>query len=372
MKIAILSYEKPAALKRLLHSIESGQSGQPADIYIFQDRHTNSHTCEEVQEATQSKLVKEVLLSPNQIGLRNNMLRVFQWCATINEPIVVLEDDLWLAPGALHYAAEALSFYRNVPEIGMISLYHQHYTGGTEFPNLPLTDGYDSYFMQFASSSGFIITPETAASLLSYSDFENDYISRNLPDYMKSWPLSSWKKIFNAWLIDHQKTVVYPRISYTTNFGDPGTNHPRPSHHFQSPVSLETGPKPAFCLPSQSRANYDIFMEWIPGAQDDAWKDTCFDLHGLKPLSAIDKPRVVTLKQTERPIQSFGRALKPQELNILYQIPGNDFHLMDSSFFEHAILPGNHWEQSADYFYIFTSGRKLLGYLKRRLFNSQR
>lgn len=370
MKIAILAYEKANSLKRLIHSIEIGNHYSGNDIYIFLDKHPNDITHAAVCDAAESKLVSDVYIPEHRLGLRNNMLRVFHWCVQQNEPVLVLEDDLWLAPGAMQYAKSATSFYRNHPNIGMISLYHQPYVAGTEFPNLPMDDGFDNYFMQLASSSGFILFPEHAAPMLSYSDHEDAYISRNLPAYMHSWPLSSWKKIFNAWLLDSGHTVVYPRISYSTNFGEPGANHPKASNFFQSPLSMDIHPNLRFSAYEQATARYDHYMEWIPNAKFPEWEKVCFDLNGLKPATAIINQQVVTLRQTDDPLKTFGRALKPQELNIIYETTGNIYHLMDCQTFEYASIPPDSYENLIDYHYIFTSGRKIASYLKRKIFNS--
>lgn len=370
MKIAILAYEKPQALSRLLDSVAQIPDSAKPEIYIFIDKNNDPQISHDVYEAANKHIVTEIYITAHRLGLRNNMLRVFHWCAELNEPVLVLEDDLWVAPGAMNYAHQAIAFYRRQEDIGMISLYHQHYVAGTEFPHLPLHDGYDNYFLQMGSSSGFIICPEQASQFLNYSDHDDFYISRNLPGYMQSWPLNSWKKIFNAWLLDTQKTVVYPRISYVTNFGDSGTHHVKSSHHFQSPVSMAVLENHHFSHPEESLARYDIYSEWIPGDHHPEWKDTDFDLNGLKPASAITRGNVVTIKKSKFVQQTFGRALKPQELNIIQRIPGSTFYLMESQHFEAAEMPVHQWEALADYHYIFTSGRKLAAYLKRKLFNS--
>ena len=69
-------------------------------------------------------------------------------------------------------------------------------------------------------------------------------IGESLPPDVRLWPDSSWKKFIIKYLMEKNKYFVYPRSSYSTNFGDAGVNH-RGTKLFQVP--LQYGSKIYIC-----------------------------------------------------------------------------------------------------------------------------
>ena len=174
---------------------------------------------------------------------------------------------------------------------------------------------------------------------------------------MVSWPDTSWKKHFCAYLIHTDKYFVFPRISLTTNFNDPGTHLKKQDNH-EGQVQLKTYTGPyRFKNFDDSNCIYDTVLELIPGcakrlAPPLAQYDFEFDLYGLKKISDIKTPFVITIKPTRKPIKTYRRALKPQELNVILDNRGEDITLCRAE----DILPvGNSHAQKINNFkYYYT------------------
>jgi hypothetical protein len=76
-------------------------------------------------------------------------------------------------------------------------------------------------------------------------------------------------------------------------------------------------------------AKYDAFCEILPEALSSLDPDLnkfnyCVDLYGMKPLDLLlQEQHVLTIKNANNPLKTFGREMLPVETNILHQVEGN-------------------------------------------------
>jgi hypothetical protein len=86
-------------------------------------------------------------------------------------------------------------------------------------------------------------------------------------------------------------------------------------------------------IPFEEAKNlYDVNFEILPKILKDfntslSEYDFEVDLYGTKPANSITKPYLLTIKPCKNPIISFARALKPHEINIFFNLQGEDIHL---------------------------------------------
>jgi hypothetical protein len=239
---------------------------------------------------------------------------------------------LFVSPFFYSYAIEALSYYQNKTQIAGISLYNYSINETAKRPFTPQKDGSDVYFMQLPSSWGQLWNVSQWNNFRDwYNSNEHELLNKyNLPDDILSWPNSSWKKYFSAYMVTHDKYFVYPQVSLTTNFGDIGTHGKRKNSLTQVPLLLESKDF-LFVDLINSSAIYDAYMELKPSVISKFNKRLStfkysVDLYGSKKCSTIETDWILTSKKCKNPLFSFSGEMKPHELSVIHDLNGTTFN----------------------------------------------
>jgi hypothetical protein len=256
-----------------------------------------------------------------------------------------------------------LYFYSAHPDIAAISLYNQAYHPLTEFPFTPIDNGSDVWMARYPSSSGFMMTQAQAKNFIEWMKHHSPIESYCLPQAIKKWPAHSWKKWMAAYLSDSKKYIIYPRISLSTNYGDIGKNHQRHSTHFQSALALAKN-NWKYISVEDSVARYDEWLEYIPFDSD-----ISFNIYGQKSRTDIHTKYTVIDYILPQALQSFGKDLKPPEMNYIRQTNGKELWLVETIYISEDTTPKNMLVKKwADYFYIITSARVWWKYIINKIF----
>jgi hypothetical protein len=180
-------------------------------------------------------------------------------------------------------------------------------------------------FFKFPAPGGQGIRKAQALALADWLK-ENKSIEHpaGIPIGVQHWPDTSWKKTATAWLVRNGFYWCYPRQGFSTTGSEKGTHQKAEEQALQSPMSMQTeGFRWQSCATSMAR--YDAYMEWqppqllnIPGLSH----SVDWDLHGMKRRVDLTHEQVVTRRQVSHAKQSWGRSLKPPEINIFQNIPG--------------------------------------------------
>lgn len=338
--IIVVGYNRPGALQRLLESLKVAVYPSKVKLYISIDGEGDAAVKDLAQNFHWPHGEKEYLFHEVNLGLRNHVLS----CGDLSQKhdaVIVLEDDLVVSPHFYRFATEAYTFYKDHPKIAGVSLYHHAYNETAQFPFLPIADGSDVYFFQYASSWGQLWTRESWAAFRGWYDHSSaDKLSDgiSIPPNIKLWPDNSWKKYFIRYIILHDLYFVYPRISMTTIFGDEGTNIRIRETFLQVP--LWNGDRTFHFIDFEdSFAVYDTYCEILPEKLKQLGPslpsdDFAVDLYGTKPLSEIKTEYVLSGKKCKKPDITFGREMKPHEANIIYKVPGSYFSFSRAEDFE--------------------------------------
>jgi hypothetical protein len=335
--IVVIGYNRPKAIKRLLDSLSNAVYDKPVKMYISLDGGGGEEIAKVAEDFHWNFGEKKVILHENNLGLRKHVMK----CGDLSkdhDAIVVLEDDLLVSPGFYHFACQAYDHYSGDPSIAGISLYHHAYNETAQFPFVPLHDGSDVYFLKYASSWGQVWGKEQWKRFREWYDraglnnHDDEHCSGkvSIPANIKLWPKNSWKKFFIEFLIQKDLYFVYPRVSFTTIFGDEGTNIRIRETFLQVP--LYYGNRSFhFKAFEDSNAVYDTWCEMLP----DRLKRLCpelkdedfgVDLYGMKFSEDIPSEKIMTGRICKDPEMTFGREMKPHEENLRYQVPGGYFH----------------------------------------------
>lgn len=329
--IVVVAFNRTLSLKRILDSLLKAVYIEKTKLIISID---NNGTNQDVVELAKSFFwefgEKEVIYQSEHLGLRKHILT----CGDLTYQygsIIMLEDDLVVSPYFYQYAVEALNYYKDANEIAGISLYNLPYTEASKLPFLPLKDDSDVYFMQVPSSLGQSWSMEHWDKFKKWFDASPDLkLIKGLPIIAtKYWSASSWKKYFYGYLVECNKFFVFPQVSLTTNFNDRGENMYAKTYFGQVSLQMQ-----AISYKWKSAGDsinvYDAYSEILP----EKLKVLCSKLNGYDfetdlfgQKESFSKDFVLTHKPCRNPVYSFERAMKPHELNIIYDIKGNELCL---------------------------------------------
>lgn len=344
--IIVVGYNRPKSIERLLNSLMKASYPGVVDLIISIDGGGDNSVKEIAVSFIWPHGEKKLIFHDTRMGLRNHVLS----CGDLSldyDGVIVLEDDLYVSPVFYQYALQAFDYYKDDPKIAGISLYSHAYNETAQFPFSPITDDADVFFLQYAASWGQFWSRKNwsafrewygARGLLPGDESPEHASGHSLPTNIQLWPETSWKKYFIRYIFLHDLYFVYPRFSLTTNFGDEGTNHRISENLFQVPLWLE---KQKFQFKSfdESCAVYDVYCEMNAGrlkrlAPSLSEDDFEVDLYGMKSKDHTDRELFLSSRECSRPLQTFGREMKPHEMNILAGISGDYFSLGEKKDFE--------------------------------------
>lgn len=336
LPIIVIAYNRPRSLERLLKSLLMADYGETdIEIILSIDYSENTEVralCELFDWPFGNK---EVITHENLLGLKNHVMFCGDLAAQKNGAII-LEDDLVVSKFYYEYATRAAEYYLNDTNIAGISLYNYQYTETRHLPFKSLDLGFDTYFMQVASSWGQIWNAHHWNAFKAWLN-DNPSILPNeiIPDHLLSWGGNSWKRDFNRYLIASNKYFVYPRSSYSTNFEDLGT-HASTKGLFQ--VDLVQGSKNfKFDDLSISTNRYDGWFELEPNclaSLNPKLREHHFvtDLYGSKNLQVADAPTILTSRQVSESIESWSDDMDPFAQNVIQDIIGSGIYLSNKGY----------------------------------------
>ena len=335
--IVVVEYNRPKALNRLLTSLSRAEynSNNITLIISIDFAHDNQDVLLIAKSFLWEYGEKQVKYSPKNLGLRRHILQCGDY-ATEYGNVIILEDDLYVAPDFYNFSQEALLFCQGKPEIGGVSLYNHQQNVHTNLQFNALDDGYDNWYFQFASSWGQAWSAEHWQAFKTW--YKYNTILKNdsrIPNNVLNWSDKSWLKYFIVFLIEKNQFFLYPQLSQSTNFGDQGTHVGNNNNDYQVPFSIAARPKYCFSEVNESTSVYDAFFEnkKLALSLGIAENDISIDLYGYR--SQYENRYILTSKILNyRILNSFGRALKPIDLNIIMEIEGKDIFLYDSTIAE--------------------------------------
>lgn len=332
--IIAVAYNRVDSLSRLLSSLERAmyEDEQPT-LIISIDKSKTDEVEKYADEYIWPYGNKFVRKHEINLGLRNHMMSLGEWFDRF-DTIVVLEDDIVVSPCFYSYTRQASDKYWGSKEVCGISLYAKNINTNNSLPFSPLKNEYDGYFMNYAMSWGEVwMKPQWLDFYNWYLDHQDFPAMQHLPSNICGWS-KSWLKYHIRYCIESNKYFLYPYVSLSTNYGDPGTHHKGLSNYAHQ-VPLQMGKKKKYIFPDTSKDAicYDGFYEnkslyKILGYEE---KNLCIDI-GVRKEAFESKKYWLTTKVADfKIIKSFGVTYRPIELNIIFDQKGSDIFLYDTS-----------------------------------------
>ncbi|MCR4922830.1 MAG: glycosyltransferase [Lachnospiraceae bacterium] len=334
--IVVVAYNRKRSLERLLSSLKRASYPKDEDItlIISIDKGDNEDVVECARKTDWDHGELKVICHEKNLGLKAHVLECGDHALEYGS-VIILEDDLLVAEDFYNYSLAALNMAKDDDKIGGISLYDHLLNVHTREPFYAIDDGYDNYYMQFASSWGQAYSSKMWQDFRSWlSTFkEGDIAGFDIPDNVSGWSERSWLKYNIKYLVEKDMYFLYPRVSLTTNFMEEGEHSDGGSLELQVPMLF--GRKDySFSSLEESLAVYDAFFENKKLRLRDIEEKFITDLYGNKRVAETGEKSKIryALSSRELPykvIRSYGRILRPVDANIVADIKGEDLFLYD-------------------------------------------
>ena len=337
--IVIPAFNRANSLKRLLTSLSRAVYHTKVDLVISIDGGGPQDVVDVANSFVWTFGEKNVLLHDQNLGLRAHIISLGDLTYKYGA-IILLEDDLVVSHWFYEYSLAAERYYENEDAVGGISLYaYRNNENADCAPFIPQYNGYDTYFMQVPSSWGQLWTKKQWDGFKKFYD-NNPTIGNNnrIPENVKEWADSSWKKFYHLYLAEKKKYFVTPYFSYTTNCGDEGTHLQKKTSLWQAQLSY--GIPESFKFPKfeENGLKYDSYMEidptCLPSINGIPPEDLCVDLYGTKQLNLFDNKYWLTIRNSSNIIRSYGIEMFPLENNVLYNTLGKGINLSQKEFLD--------------------------------------
>lgn len=255
--IALFAFKRPRHTEWALKSLLANPEAMHSPLHIFCDGPRNAIDAVEVaalREVVRKLAPKHavVLERESNLGLDRSIIAgVSQLCANHGR-VIVMEDDLEVAPDFLAYLNAALTRYADEPRVMQVSAY--------QFPvSIPATGSATNaaVLLPYATSWGWATwqrawQPEQSAApmlaalkddaaLRRRFDLDGSYpyfrmLKRNLEKPVPAWDISFYARIFAQ-----QGLAVHPRVSRVRNNGFDGSGSTCGRYATQA-IRLDAGP----------------------------------------------------------------------------------------------------------------------------------
>ena len=333
--LVVIAYNRLKAVERLLGSLSAADYGHDkVDLIISVDK-SKTDSVEVFADNFEWKHgEKRVVKHAENMGLRNHIMsqgRLFDQY----ESLVILEDDIVVAPGFYYFVTQAIEKYSDEDGIAGISLYSFSMNYQRQIPFTPVKTEYDAFFMKCAMSWGQVwMKKQWLAFHEWYEDNKDFKYSAEIPSCLFTWPESSWLKYHTRYCIENNKYFVYPYCSLTTDFSDVGTHNPDSDNDTVYQVPLQYGNKTEYNLPAlaSGAVRYDGFFEYegLYSSLGLSADECSIDINGGKGTCGNKRYWLTSSLARYKVLASYGMKIRPAEMNVVMRIPGEDIFLYDT------------------------------------------
>jgi hypothetical protein len=335
--IVVVGYKRTESITRLLKSLGNADyNNDNVDLIISID-YSGTNNVETVANDFKWDFGnKRVVAHSKQLGLRNHILKCGDYLEEY-DAIAVLEDDIFVSPNFYNYMVQAVDFYKDDDNIAGISLYSHLWSEYINRPFIPEKNKYDVFFMQYAQSWGQIWMKRQWFAFKEWYKKNNNHLKEqvNIPSNVTNWPESSWLKYHIKYCIENNKYFVYPYVSLSTNFTEIGQHNMFKSTAYQVPLMNDISNDYKFISfkDVNNTIIYDAFFErmFLGKIVEVDDNELCVDLYGGKSEKLYKKYLLSSERKNFKIIKSYALELRPHEMNVILDIPGDDIFLYDTS-----------------------------------------
>lgn len=328
--ICVIAYNRLHALKRVLNDLLNSYYNQSVTLIISVDKSNTTEVGAYSKAFHWPYGEKRCIIHKTNLGLRKHILSIGTFLEEY-DALVVLEDDISVAPNFYNYVLKCVEKYRDNENIAGISLYNFPLNYHNNLPFYPLRSNSDIYLMQNAMSWGQVWMKTQWKSFMKWYENNSEEFAYklHLPKSICSWGVNSWLKYHTKYCIENNKYFVYPYSSLSTNNSDKGVHNAVGQTRFQAPLFYGEQKNYLFneCVKYDAFFESEILYEVLNLDKS----MLCVDFYGLKE-NRLKKRFFLTRKCLNyRIVSSYALDLKPYEMNIIKNRAGNELFLYDTS-----------------------------------------
>lgn len=330
-KVALVAvgYNRLSSIQRLLTSLQNAKyEHDDIPLVISIDASGEETLYDYVHKFEWLHGEKYVIIQEKRLGLKEHILH----CGDLTQyfrAVIILEDDIFVSEYFYRYVEQAVDFYYEEDRIGGISLYQNEMM--RELPVIFMKDGSDAYLKQAPASWGECWTDRQWSKFRNWYKTFNDerFCNLDIPEHIKKWK-KAWSKYYYAYLNETNRYFVFPYDSHTTCFGDVGEHSLLSSSVGQA--NLLMGSRKYAFKPYDDMVRYDSYdnnediYEWLGFCKEDLCVDFCCNKINIRKCRYILTPAFMQYKV----VKSFAMTMRPVELNVKYNIEGDQLFLYDT------------------------------------------
>jgi hypothetical protein len=234
--IALFVYNRPEILSKTLNSLKKNPEIGKTKLYVFSDgpRKPEDERQVELVRALVKKIswckeLELIELKENR-GLAESIVNGVTTVLNKHDSIIVLEDDLILAPGFLKYMNDGLRIYMDCDEVISISGYMypvNQKLPETFFLNIADCQGWGTWKRgwQMFERNGEQLLSKLSSELSYKFDLNGNYGFTKLLQEQVDRKNFSWAILWYASAFLKNKLSLYPHLSLVNHIGKNGTNY---------------------------------------------------------------------------------------------------------------------------------------------------
>jgi glycosyltransferase involved in cell wall biosynthesis len=274
--VCLFVYKRLETLEKTVSSLKKNTLCKDTDLYVFSDAAKNEDSNDAVARVRDYiRYIGEfksvtIRCAPENKGLADSIISGVSSVIGHYGKVIVLEDDLVVAPNFLKFMNDALDYYQDQPKVFSISGYSSPIQG---WPGL------DVYFTLRASSWGWATWNDRWNRIDwevgDFAGFDADTLARRQFNAMGSDLAAMLKKQMqgkiNSWAIrwvyhqfKHKLFTVFPIRSKVSNegFGD-GATHTLKLNDARFQTVLDRSGQADFKFLKQPHLNPDIIRQFV-------------------------------------------------------------------------------------------------------------
>lgn len=340
--IVVVGYNRLNGIKRLVKSLERAHYDSDVDL-IFDIDNSGRTEIEQFAKQYEWKHGNVIVRTyPKRQGLRGHMMKIGELFSDY-DALIVLEDDLIVSSAFFLYAKQNILKFYNEPKVFGISLYSRT-TTWSAMQFLPVKKEFDNYFMQVTESWGQVWLKNQWKEFEKWYSKHCDHLicGSNIPKEIASFPETAYSRYLTTYLVETDKYFSVPYIGFSTCFSDVGEH--TSCSGFNEHTMIQMGGFLDIHLSdfNDNAIRYDVFDN-LMNAKD--WVDlppeeVTIHLSDYE-ITQYNRYLVTNRVLGFKIIKSYGYALRPVELNLLYDVEGDDIFVYDTS-----CVTGNHIKEN--------------------------
>lgn len=331
--IVVIGYNRIGTIKRLLASLERAHYSVPdVPLVLSIDASGNEELYDYARNYTWKHGQKYVNIQEERLGLQKHIYQ----CADLSKyfkAVILLEDDCYVSECFYDYALTAVETYGDCEEVAEIAMFKNETNGYIGLPFAYMFNGSDTFLGQDVCTSGEIFTERMWLGFQEWLKKDNrpDVANIQMPRAIKGWT-RAWSTLYNAYVVDTDKYVVYPHFAVSTNFNDMGEH--KSGDPSLTQINLSHCNRPFIMYNEDQLYKYDIFgnneglYDWLHMSRN----EVCLDIYGLQEAPYGNCRYVLsTRKKPYKVVRSFGLCMRPIEMNVKENIEGYGIFLYDTT-----------------------------------------